>query len=350
MTRMSIRAEFPGSSRNTDAGHAAMLGAMAGPLAHMLDVARFLPGETGGWSDALVSGTRRHLAGCLHAVERDFRAALGHGPAVHSPSTWDGVCAAPQIISRDLLAHMRCRAAVGLMGLQDGIGLNGAAAPPGEDIGWLVHDADAAIGAAALTLLQSERRWSVAGEAGLPADLPSEHYAELVWIVVALGVVRVAVQDMGALTDVALRLIAAHDEQQGPIAQADMLARVLGQRADADQMLGQSLAQRRLLLFAALAGQRQGMDCATMLDALVHASRDGLAGLCLALGGSASDYRHLLLQLKLLHSDWNDEAILSAAAAFDQITPFQAAATVGAFRCPRELRAKLELIGAMTLR
>jgi hypothetical protein len=348
-------ATFPVGSRPL----MATIGAVGGPILHMLDLAQFLPIGGSLWTDALVSETRRHLAGCINAVEAALHEALS--ATVLSPvllvarkeAAWAGVQANPQLVNADMIAQMRLRAAIGLLGRQAGVGAEGLVPQGGEDISWLHHDADPQVAAHAGALALAELRWAVLeGEhAVMRADLPAEQFADIVWTVAALiatAIGRAGSADPAAcqalVADAATHLIAEHDEGDTPIARASMIARLVQGRLDEAELLGQALAHRRMLLFAALAGARAGFTTQAVLDALIHAPVQRIVGLCHVLGGSASDCRHLLLQIQPVRRDLDDAAIVAFTAAFDDLAQSDAELSVASLRGPAELRAKLALI------
>jgi hypothetical protein len=335
------------------------MGALGLPMLHLLDLAQFIPTDVAVWTDALKSETRRHLAGCLHSLEialRDELATTSVSPALTGLddfSAWAGVQYHPQLIGTKLISHMRVRAAVGLLGRQSGVASDGLAAPIGEDLGWLHDDTDPAIVRLAGALSLAEQRWASPGgeEFSMRSDLPAEHFADLAWTVAALtgealarsGTVRWEVA-MGAVADATVDIVARHDEGETPIAQAAMMARMLRGRADASVFLGQALAHRQILLFAALAGERTEIAIEAILHALVHASPSQLAKLCHALGGSAADCRHLLIQLQPARAGLDDATIFALTSDYDSLALDDADLTIAMLRGPAPLRAKLALI------
>lgn len=329
---------------------------------HMLDLARFFPVEGLHWSDMLVSETRRHLAGCTNAIETalvmDMDAVLPDAlPCALSGCgadriAWSTLQARPQLIGAPLLSHMRLRAGVGLLA-RGTLEMRGdAVAPAGEDNGWLIDDADEAVAQAAVALMLAEGRWTAIGgeDMLMRPDLPAEHYAELVWTVAA--VLGTAIARTGALGSerameavdaAALRLLARHDERVGALAHAVALARLLRDRADHAQHLGRALAQGRILLFAALAADRARLRMESVLDAMIQQPLAVLAGLCHALGGSSSDFRHLLLRLMPVRG-LGDSALMIAGARFEALTDEEAQAAIAPLRRPEELRIPLAML------
>jgi hypothetical protein len=335
-------------------------GASAAPVAHAIDLARLFGGPGDNWSDALVSETRRQLGGCVSAVEIGLRLTLdqdarggGAFDALSPVLAWPTILTNPGLIGADLLAHMRMRAGFALLLRQVGH------ADLGEEAGGepatisFSTDPDPAIRDAAIELAMAEGRWAMTGADDQPIrpDVPAEHYFELVWIcAAALGAAAVRTglvpRDvaMTAVQEAARAALARHDEGQGAIAVADRLVWRLGERADAPDLLAQALVQRRHLLFTALAARHLRIETGRLAQALVTGPIEQVAGLCHALGGSAPDYRHLLLALRPVRPALTDTAILDLATAYAAISEAQADAIVAELRAPEELRAKMALL------
>jgi hypothetical protein len=67
-----------------------------------------------------------------------------------------------------------------------------------------------------------------------------------------------------------------------------------------------------------------------------------LANLCRALGGSAADYRILLLALRPVRPLLSDAAIVAEAERYQGVSEEQADSAIGALRTSSILRAKLD--------
>ena len=255
-----------------------------------------------------------------------------------------------------MLAHMQMRAGVTLMLRQFG-------QPDGQfdeaEADALLSTGDPAVNETLAALAVAEGRWLAVGAEDDPmsADLPVEHFAELLWT--AAACLAAVVQRAGAHEAETIlplferaghNLLATHDEAKGPIAIAARLVRQLGERADAADLLGAALGQRRFLLFAALAARRLGMDCAHVADIMVLGAVSELASLCRALGGSDVDYRLLLLALRPVRPSLSDAAIIGEADRYQALTEAQADAAVSALRVPAALRAKFEHLHRVALR
>jgi len=332
-----------------------LAGMSAVPVGHAIDLAFFFPNEGRERHDALLAETRRHLGACVTEIERALRFALDEQPEISAllglraeAICWPMVCAQPTLLGPALLAHMQMRAGVTLLLRQFGQPDDRLEEAEAEII---LPTNDAAVAEALAALAVAEGRWLAVGAEDEPmqADLPAEHFAELMWTAAAC---MMAVVERSALGDAAVvlpafektgwALLAEHDETRGPIAAADRLVRRLGERADAPELLGAALGQRRFLLFAALTARRLRMDSAHVADILVMGQVAELAALCRSLGGSDADYRHLLLALRPVRPSLTDAAIILEAERYQTLTEAQADGLVNALRAPRALRAKLD--------
>lgn len=338
-----------------------MAGMSAVPVGHAIDLAFFFPDEGRERHDALMAETRRHLGGCLTAIEIGLRLALEEKPEIAAvltqwpqPVCWPTLCAQPTLLGPALLAHMQMRGGVSLMlrqfGRPDGDHGESEAEP-------LFPSDDSAIGEAMAALALAEGRWLLTGSEDQPMqpDLPAGHFAELVWT--AAASLAALVQRSGLIEPEAVlppfqaagqALLARHDEAMGPIAAADRLVQRLGDRAEASELLGAALGQRQFLLFAALAGRRLRIETAQVADILVMGPVAQVAALCRALGGSDSDYRHVLLALRPVRPSLSDAVIVGEALRYQDLTVAQADAAVSALRAPAPLRAKLDHLRRIT--
>jgi hypothetical protein len=354
---MSATSTFTGTGLAGSGSMArAMAGASAVPVRHAIDLAFFFSHDSDARQDALVSETRRQLGGCVAAVEIALRLSLAHTPAVvaaldlsPAPLAWPVMRAQPTLITPALLAHMRMRAAVVLMLRQYG---QGDLDPAGESLpGPLPAADDADLGGAVAALALAEGRWLTPGGEDHPirADLPAELFADLVWTVAAC-LARVAERAMGGADDAFFAafdrsgwaLLADHDEDASPLAQADHLVRRMGEGADDPLLLGAALDQRRFPLFAALAARRLRVDTALLVDALLLGPVGEVALLCRALGGSDADYRQILLSLRPVRPSLSDAAIVAAAQAYAQVSQGHADAAVAALRTAPQFRDRLD--------
>ncbi|PHQ63446.1 MAG: hypothetical protein COC10_06130 [Sphingobium sp.] len=336
-----------------------MAGMSAVPVGHAIDLAYFFPRRPSP-HDALIAETRRHLGGCVAAIETGLRVLVDHIPEVSSALEswpdllcWRMICDQPTLICPPLLAHMRMRAGVSLM-LRYG-GAVDAAAQECEHAALPETDPALADGLAALAL--AEGRWMSLGGENQPMrpDLPAEHFAELMWAVVAClaAVARRNAPEGGdrllaGFERAGWAMLADHDESMSPLMEADRLVRQLGEQSAETTLLDTALSGRRFLMFAGLAANRLRMEITQVVDILVTGPLPPLAMLCRALGGSDADYRHLLLALRPGRPELTDVALVAAAAEYQALSEQDAHAGVAALRTPASLRAKLgHLLGAM---
>lgn len=357
---MSVHSSSTGMASDRPMSRA-LAGQSAVPVGHAIDLAFFFPDETQARPDALIVETRRHLGGCIAAIEMAVRLSLDHAPQVAAaldrwpaPLVWPMVRAQPTLLGPDLLAHMQMRAGVTLMLRQFG---QADVEQSDEGQGDLIPATDdPELGGALSALALAEGRWlALAGEdAPMKPDLPAEYFADLVWTVAAcLNVVaQRTMVDGGGQSLVAFdrsgwALLRDHDEAACPIAQADRLVRQMGERADVPELLGALLGQRRFLLFAAVAARRLRMDSRQLVAMLVMGPVAQLASLCRALGGSAGDYRILLLALRPVRPFLSDAAIVAEAERYQGVSEEQADSMISALRASPVLRAKLDHLHAV---
>lgn len=336
-------------------------GPVGASVRHLIDLSHFFRDGVRSWPDALATEARRHIAGCLSAIETALvsearSSAIGSTLAlIDRPTIWPAVQRHPHILSPELMAHMRLRAAVGLLGAQALRGHGDPAAEARQGTAWLIEDNDPALADLAAQLMRAETRWSaqvgtVAGST-MRADLPAEPFTELVWTSAAvLGTelhrTGLAEQNaaMTAMTDAAFAVLARHDEEAGGFALATRLVRTLRDGGRHAELLGQALSERRYLLFSALAGELADVELDAVLDVLVHGSDAQLAALCKALGGTASDYRHLLLDLRIVRGERDDPTLVRLSQSYDDLPSEDAADQLQCLRRPAALRTKLAMI------
>lgn len=339
-----------------------MAGMSAVPVGHAIDLAFFFPVEERARHDALIAETRRHLGGCLSAIEMALRLSLDHAPDVAhilsrspEPLCWPTVQAQPTLIGPALLAHMQMRAGVSLMLRQ--FGQPDIERLEDGDGGVLALGDDPLVGDALSALALAEGRWIATGGEDRPMrpDLPAEYFAELVWTASAClaAVVQRSAADLGDAVLAAFErsgwaLLADHDESVSPMAEADRLVRRMGELADSPELMGVALGQRRFLLFAALAARRLRMTTVQATDILVMGPLAQVAMLCRALGGSDADYRHLLLALRPVRPALSDAAIVAEAERYQGLTEMQADAAVSALRTPPAFRSRLDHLRRVT--
>lgn len=319
------------------------------PIGHAIELAAYFPLGREDATDALVVETRRHLGGCLMGIETALRLAAGdEAGGLSGPVCWPMVNARPALISPPLLAHMRLRAGASLV-LRDNGGPDGEAEEAAESL-FACQDDDRAEAAALLAM--AEGRWAMASGEWQPmrADLPAEHYAELLWTAVAC--MAVATEDAasaGALERferAGHALLARHDEAANPLACADRLVRQMATEADRPDLPGEALAQRRFLLFVALTARRLNVESERLLALLLGGTLDDIADFCAAWGGSGKALRHLLLLLRPARPAFTDSRIVAVTERFAQVQPTFEADPIWLqrLRAPAMVRAKLALL------
>ncbi len=353
---MSAHPSTPGTTMADDWP---MAGVMAGSsLAsdrHAIDLARLFPAAGQDVPEIWVVETRRHLAGCINAVETGLRLALDRMPRVAAalqtlpdPLCWPTVQANPMLIEPALLAHMQMRAGISILLRQFGRGeMDGDDAADAID---LTADADGAVRESAIALALAEGRWSAPGfeDQSMRPDLPAEHFVTLVWTAAAplfMALARSGVVGadnvIGSIEAAGRSLLSRHDEAAGAMAVADRLVRHLGERADDPELLGRALAQRRFLLFSALAARHSRLETPVLIDSLLCGPIGQVSVICHHLGGSAPDYRHLLLALRPVRPALTDAAILALADGYGGMAAADADEAIAYLRLPAALRMKL---------
>lgn len=332
-----------------------MAGASAVPMGHAIDLAFLFPSESHGWHDALTSETRRHIGGCLTAIETALRLALERAPGLASWTSrlpeqlcWHSVRSQPSLLSPTLLAHMRARAGVTLL-LRQASQLQPGQAE--QDESTLLPDVeDIQVGDAVSALALAEARWIAPGGENLPMrpDLPVEYMAELVWtaaacIAAAIGRMEDA-ENIGwsVFERAGQSLLSQHDEGAGPIAEADRLVSQMGEGSDAPELIGQALGAGRFLLFAALAGRRIRLPTMQVIEILISGTARQVAAVCRALGGSAADHRYLLISLAPARLLRGDADLVAQAQIYAHMSEAQSHGIISALHTPAPFRARLD--------
>lgn len=331
-----------------------MAGLSAVPISHAVDLAFFFPDEGRDRHDALIAETRRHLGGCVHAMEMALRLSLSHVPDVAAALDrvpdllcWPTILARPTLLAPGLLAHMRTRAGISLL-------LRPSGQPDVEGVGEgdvLLRMDEPAIGDSLSALMLAQMRWIATGGEDRPMrpDLPAEYFSDLLWSVAAC-LAAAAQRGEGEAADLlpaafersGWALLADHDESASPIAEAERLVRRLGDRADSPDLMAGALEQRQFLLFAALAGRRVRLGAGQVAELLVAGRPQQLAALCRVLGGSDSDFRRLLMALQPARPSLGDGAMVALAEAYRAMGEQEAQAAIALLRTPAPFRAKLD--------
>lgn len=328
--------------------------ALAASVAHAIDAAQMVGGEPRDWTDTLLSEMRRHLALGVAGAEAALLDALSEIlPETRKPHlgfSWNQIQATPAILGSDLLAYMRVRATVGLLSRWTGNAIDEKATVANPDLRWLQSDDDPEIAASAARLATAEDRWgSMRLDPASALDLPHGLLCDLVWTVASIIGQSLGSSRRHTMADILPAIIKASEDViaanvgQCPVQGAAALAALIADRPDAGVYLGQALGQRRLLPFAALAGEYLSLPADLLLHLFLHSPAKDVAGVCHALGGSPSDYQHLLMQLRVARASLTDAAVLSLVADYSVITNAEAGAVVSRLRCPAGLTAKIDL-------
>lgn len=246
-------------------------------LQHRADLALFAGAAPSRWTDALLSETRFHLAATMNAVEmairleifdRDVEAKLS---ALGQPYCSRALERQVDLLSPDLLSHYRLRGALSVI-LRERREL----ASEGTDdlIAWA---GDGPFARALAALILAEQRWCGPRllDTPLRPDLPAEHFCELAWTAAALLIRGVSLAAdttdrtmMRTIIHAVERVIARHDEGNGPFALAQRCARALSVE-ERMRLAPAALIERRLLLFCALVEAETTLPIESVLGSLV---------------------------------------------------------------------------------
>lgn len=297
---------------------------------HAAMVDRFFPGNAPKWSDALIARTRRHIAGCASVHELALRMALAdHLPATALDAVEEGMCWQviehnPGVISCDLFAHFRTRAALSLMeGPDNTVMLHEEAAIP------FAQDSDATIREATLALSHGLSRWRDDADENAPmrADLPAEHMQEMLWTTAAILAQRIAPMDLmpygallGRVEDAGQQVLASHDEQRGPFGQAARLAHQLHDRwIDDETLVGLAQEGHYVHLFALIA-DRCGLNVADLASAIINGTADDARLLFRAADMPPACFAITLLALRQVRDGPGDKQIESLFHRFEELS------------------------------
>lgn len=237
------------------------------------------------------------LSGMIAAIEGELRGHAARSLSLHDhPALGEAIGASREGVEAaltsaglleapDLVAELLARVA------QDMIGeaLPAQAPNDGESDSLIVRlatGADSIVAAMATVYSGAEgrRRAPSEGNAALRTDLPAELHHRLVWWVAAgiaaalppiTGAERAAVDR--ALTDAALRSLAAHDESDRVEAAAMQLAVAIeATPAELPELAAEALRDRRLPLFVALLAQAMGVEYEMMRDIVLDPAGERL--------------------------------------------------------------------------
>lgn len=338
------------------AASACLRGAAEEGLRHAGDLAALTDIGERRWTDALLSETRAHLAGCLNAVELAIGLEMGTSwlakpvEALGPNYCRDAIEQHPGILTPLLLGHLRHRAAAALM-LRMALS---APAVPIQTLPEAPDTADQAVSEALRALRLSLDTWYDPHPVDRPmrADLAAEPLCDLVWTAAALLVDGLAVRmgvDCATASPVVGRaaqaVIARHDEQTGAFARAAFVAAILHDGAEADRQATHAAFHCELLLLAAIGARRSGMTLDLALALLIDGSREERAAFARLLNLSADAYVALLIALGPVRDDAPDSVLLDMADRYPGLTSDTASLALARWRGPEPLVAKLARIG-----
>lgn len=325
-------------------------GALADAVRHGEDLVAIA--QIGGtrWTDALLSEIRSHIAGCLNSVELAIRLELAEPRVAQAlDGLGEGICRmaldnALILLSPALVEHFRLRAAAALV-----LRMRQAAPPlsafegPGDSESATAA-VDAELGDALTALALAIDPWHEPHAATRPmrADLPAEAYCELGWVAAALlldALERAGADSAAAIwpvTHAVDRLIARHDEQNGPFARAAFAAGLVPD-GKSPQLAANAVLDRNLLLLGALAARtaRLGMDVA--LAILTDGDEAERSALARVLGLGDDGYASLLAMLAPLRGGMTDAPLMERMADYRLLTAEAAMAMLSRRRGPEAL-------------
>jgi hypothetical protein len=336
------------------AASACLIGAAGPGLRHAGDLVALMDAGQRRWTDALLSETWSHLAGCLNAIELALSLQMAGnwlaGPveALGPNFCRTAVEQSPAIISPLLLGHLRHRASAALM--------RRAALRTPPLVIQTSPDADLApdplVGDALAALRLSLDPWHDPHPVDRPmrADLAAEPLCDLVWTAAALLVDGLASRmgvDCAAAIPVVARaaqaVIARHDEQTGPFARAAYVATLLDE-ADTDRQASQAAFGHDLLLLAAIGARRSGIGLDLALVLLIDGGEEERAALVRLLDLSADAYVALLTGLGPVRGEVPDFVLPELVRDYRQITAEAAALKLARWCGPEPLVDRLARI------
>lgn len=309
-----------------------------GALRQFLLLERCFDGPGTRWSDALVTRMRRHIGGCMAAVEMMLRLELearlpSGSPAVQAlPESvgWAAIQRRPALLGPDLTRHFRDRAGISLI-LQDEP--PGVAAANGSGAESL-FSAAAADTLSMLALAQAGWNDSNPDTAPMRADLSAEAMEQLVWLQAALiadalgrsGLLEVA--DLLELADRAARaVLARHDEQSGPFALAALLAHQTRDHMDEERLVWLARHGQMLALIAVMA-DRVGVECEALVRTIVEGQEQALFRLCRAADFPREVAVRLVLGRRCISRGVEDSELVHYADEYERMTRADAARAV----------------------
>jgi len=310
-----------------------MLGAAREPLRHALLLERCFEGDAARWSDALIARTRRHIGGCVAAVETGLRGELERcapelprlAEIMPDRIGWTTFQRCPSLLGPDLVRHFRDRAGISLMVQDDqmvGGAMGDAAGSPLDYPSSLPPVAFETL--SILTIAQAG--WADIGpdETPMQPDLSAEAMERLVWILTALLADNLGrtglmpVPDMLALADRAGRaVLSAHDEQAGPFTLAALLAHQLRGQGEDKELLLWLARNRHMPALIAMMADRIDMDGGVLISTIMEAPEQLLFHLCRAADFPREVAVRLVLGRRCMSRGVEDSVLVHYADAYE---------------------------------
>jgi len=339
---------------------ACLIAVMGDSIGHAGDVLALRESGHQRWTDALISETRAHLAGCFNAVQLSI--------GLHAGAGWlarpiDGLgpdfCRRtidrfPALLTPSLLHHLRLRAAAALVQRSALSGRLSETGLDGEDDPALPLAVSRALDDSLAVLRLACDPWFDAHPVDQPMrpDLGAEPFCDLVWAATTMLVKGLAgqmgIEEASAIAPlgrVAEAVIAQHDEEAGPFARASQVA-MRAETAETQRMLAQRAAMSRdLLLFSALSGRQCGISTELALTLLIEGDATSQASLAHAVGLSVQGFATLIGGMGLVRGDCGDDSLADSVALYRTLAPDDAAARVACWQGPEPLIARLAHTG-----
>jgi len=303
-------------------------GAQADALHHHMLLERCFDGREARWSDALIARTRRHVGGCVSAVEMGLRMALDPiavselslADAVPQDYCWRAVQHKPAILSASLLRHFRDRAALSLMG-QEAADIPPSMAEIEQDQDF---PSDAAQSLASLSFILAGWRDTSPDHIAMRPDLPAEMMQDLVWTCAALmtqALVRtdlVPVQEAVALVQRAGHaVLERYDEQHSPFALAPLFAlQMRAVPAEEERLLTLARGQHVMALLA-IAAERNGIEIKHVISSVVEGVERDIFTLCRAADFPREVAVRLVLGRRIVSRGVKDKVLVDYADQYE---------------------------------
>jgi len=314
-------------------------GAQSDALHHHMLLERCFDGREARWSDALIARTRRHIGGCVSAVEMGLRMALepvtissfNLGDAFPQDYCWRAVQHKPAILSASLLRHFRDRAALSLMGQE-------AADVPPSMTGIEEDQAfppDAAQSLSSLSFILGGWRDTSPDHMPMRPDMPAEMMQDLVWTIAALmtqALVRtdlIPAQDAVALVQRSGQtVLERYDEQNSPFALAALFALQMRMApAEDDQLLALARGQHNMALYA-IAAERNSIEIKHVISSVVEGQEQDIFTLCRAADFPREVAVRLVLGRRSVSRGVEDSVLVEYADHYENMSHEHARAAV----------------------